>query len=341
MLSASSPGSEKDNKFKITGYWHNWQDQETGWLPLQELPTGYNRVIIAFAVPQEPWSGEMTFTPERGTKAEFREAVEALQDKETEVLVAIGGSRHPIALETKSQQDAFVESLSTIIHTYGFDGLDVNLEGHSMILDEDDSDFRAPTTPKIQNLITALQTIMKQHGDDFILTFAPETVYSTGGYHRYGEEFGGYLPVLHALRGELDAVHIQLYNSGSQYVFRESQDDLIAEQGTIDFAVGLSMMLAEGFPVERDSNAYFPGLGYDKVAPGFPAHPEAAPAGGFLPADVLCDALQKLKKRASLEGTAGSKLKGIMFWSLNWDAVPDDHDQTYRMMHAVQNCRDK
>ncbi len=83
-----------------------------------------------------------------------------------------------------------------------------------MILDSGDTDFKNPKTPKIVNLISALREIADAYGSSFILTAAPETQYVQGGYGNYGGAFGGYLPILHALRDKLTFVHVQYIQHG-------------------------------------------------------------------------------------------------------------------------------
>jgi chitinase len=325
-----------DRDHIITGYWHNWQGQSTGWLPLEKIPEGYNRVIVSFALPSDPWTGEMTFSPDLGTTNEFKVAIQKLQERGTQVLVAIGGGRHPIEIQTEQQRDRFIQSIHQIIETYNFDGIDVNLEGKSLVLDEDDRDFRNPSTSKVLHLIQALREIKQIQGSSFLLTFAPETVYSVGGYNKYGGGFGGYLPVFHALTNELDAVHLQLYNSGSQYVFHgQTNDNPVVEQGNMEFVTDLTQMLAEGFPVARDTSAFFPGIGYDKVFPGLPAHPDAAPGGGYIEPALLCQALQEIGSQAEQRNES---LPGVMFWSINWDSLQRTNGTSYLMLKSIQNC---
>lgn len=316
-------------RLMITGYWHNWQSKKTGWLPLREVPQDYDRVIIAFALPAEPWNGTMEFTPDQGTPDEFRQAVAMLQGRGQEVLLSVGGGKHPIEIKSPKQRERFVASLRQLIDFYGFDGVDMNLEKQSLVLDADDTDFRYPVTPKVVHLIVALKELSSHPG--FVLTFAPETVYSTGGYHRYGEGFGGYLAIFHALRHRLDAVHLQLYNSGSQFVYRGAgKEDQIVEQGSVAFVTGLTEMLADGFPVGRDSNRFFEGLGSERVFPGLPAHPDSAPGGGYLPPDQLCRALRELPE-----------VGGVMFWSINWDRLAPDGESVYPMMRAMLKCEQR
>lgn len=148
---------------------------------------------------------------------------------------------------------------------------------------------------------------------------------------------GGNHPVeLHtpAMRDRLDVVHLQFYNSGSQYLYTGVADpevDLIAEQGTVDFVVGLTEMLILGFPVARDPENPFPGLGAEKVAIGLPASPSAAKGGGFLPPKRVRQALDTLMGGRAARGSVfrlrrpggHPGLRGLMTWSINWDVTTD------------------
>ena len=90
--------------------------------------------------------------------------------------------------------------MASIITTFGFDGLDIDLETTSIALDPGDKDFRAPTTPRIVNLIRAITLLLARFPGGLMLTAAPETAYVQGGAANYSGVYGAYLPVLHALR---------------------------------------------------------------------------------------------------------------------------------------------
>ncbi len=287
----------------------------------------------------------MRFEPAVESKEQFKTALKSVQNRGTVVLISIGGANAPIELKTEALRAQFVSTMKTIIDEYGFDGLDIDLEGSSVILDSGDTDFQNPTTPKIVNLISALREIAEYYGPSFILTAAPETQYVQGGYGNYGGAFGGYLPVLHALRDLLDFVHVQYYNTGSQFAYTgvaNPANDLILSQSTPDFVVAMTEMLIEGFPVARNSASFFPGLGAAKVAIGLPATPSAAPAGGYLTPARTLEALDYLVSGQSaysntytLRNTAGHPhLRGIMTWSINWDKSTDGNTASYEFANS-------
>jgi len=292
-------------------------------------------VNLAFAVPHEDGTGRMSFTPDRRyTEAEFQADIEALQRRGTRVLLSLGGGRHPIELHTESQRRVFVESVLSLCRRYRLNGIDLNLEGRSIVLDAGDLDFRTPTTPKIRNMISAVKEIRSRAPEGFMITAAPETRPITGGFGTYGLDAGGWLPLLHHLRNELDLVHIQLYNSGTQFALVKGdrpEDVRIVAQATPEFVFGMAEMLILGFPVNRADPQMFPGLGAAKVSLGFPATPNAAPGGGYIqPARLKAILLQFMTGRGVIrqgypfrEPQGHPQLGGVMTWSINWDRSRD------------------
>ena len=338
-LAAPAP-SPAPRKTLLVGYWHNWKGKETEYIRLRDVPPYYNQVVVAFALPSPKGGGLMTFVPTKRTPDEFRRDIAALRARGTRVLLSIGGGNHPIILRSRQQANTFALSLATIIKTYGFNGLDINLEGESLLLAPGDVDFRKPTTPRIVYFIEAMRSLVARFDASFVLSASPETQFSVNGYKRYGGEFGGYLPVLHALRADLDLVHMQFYNSGTQLVYEgptPTGKGLIVTKGTPDFVVALAEMLILGFPVGQNKNQYFPGLGAHKVAIGLPATPSAASGGGYLSPAQLTAALHYLETgrptyRSAYrlrQKTGHPNLGGIMTWSINWDASRDGGKPPY------------
>jgi len=305
----------------IVGYWHNFDNGSTN-IRLRDISPDFDVIQVAFAEPiGGPSSGNMAFAPYNATVAEFQSDIDYLQNQGKKVLISIGGANGTIELSTAQAKQTFVTTMKNLIDTYGFDGIDIDLEGSSLSLNGGDTNFRSPTTPKIVNLIAAIQEILGSYGSDFLLTMAPETAYVQGGYIAYGGPWGAYLPVIYALRNDLDYLHVQHYNSGSM----TGLDGKSYSQGTADFQVAMAEMLLVGFPVGGNPNNLFPALREDQVLIGLPASPQAAGGGYTTPANVH-KALDYLIKGQSYGGTyvlrhaAGYPgLKGLMTWSINWD----------------------
>ncbi|WP_165861147.1 fibronectin type III domain-containing protein [Paenibacillus paeoniae] len=313
---AAAPGGKI-----IVGYWHNFDNGSTN-IKLRDISPDFDVVQVAFAEPSGgAQTGNMVFTPYNATVSEFQADVGFLQARGQKVLISIGGANGTIELNTAQAKQTFVTTMKNIINQYGFDGFDIDLEGSSLALGAGDTDFRNPTTPKITNLIAASKEIIASYGPNFLLTMAPETAYVQGGASTYGGPWGAYLPVIHALRNDIDYLHVQHYNSGTML----GLDGKAYAQGTPDFHVAMAEMLLVGFPVGGNANNVFPPLRPDQIVIGLPSSPQAAGGGYTTPANVQ-KALDYLIKGQSFGGSyvlrnpAGySELKGLMTWSINWD----------------------
>ncbi len=308
-------------KHIMVGYWHNF-DNGAAVLKLREVSEDWDVVNIAFAEPATFGEADLAFTPSSDvtTEAEFREDVRFLQSRGQKVLISIGGANGRIELLTSADAQTYANAMISIIEDYGFDGMDIDLEGTSLGLSTGDNDFRNPTSPKIVNFISGTRTILNHFGSDFVLSAAPETAFVQGGHSTYVGSFGAYLPVIYEFRDELDYIHVQDYNSGCML----GLDGVCYSQGTADFHVAMTEMLLQGFSVAGHSVS-FPALRQDQVAFGIPASPQAA-GGGYTTPDDVKKAMDYLIKGVSFGGnytlvnSAGyPNLRGLMTWSINWD----------------------
>ncbi|WCF09588.1 glycosyl hydrolase family 18 protein [Paenibacillus thiaminolyticus] len=307
----------------LIGYWHNFDNGSTA-LKLRDVSPQYDVVHVAFAETVGADHSTLSFTPYNATVAEFRSDVAYLHSQGKKVLISIGGQNGSVELHSNQDVQNFVNSLASIIQTYGFDGLDIDLEGGSVSLGAGDTDYRHPTTPKIVNLIAAVRQLSDRVGPGFMLTMAPETAYVQGGIVAYAGPWGAYLPVIHGLRDKLDFIHVQHYNAGGN----EALDGRVYTQGTADFQVAMAEMLLQGFPIGRNPNNLFQPLREEQVAIGLPAVPSAAPSGGYTSGADIARALRYIVKGTSYGGTytlqqSGGypNFRGVMTWSVNWDAT--------------------
>ncbi|MDR0267205.1 chitinase [Paenibacillus sp.] len=312
----------------IVGYWHNF-DNGSGFIKLRDVSPKFDVINVSFAEPTSGvTNGTIGFIPYNYTDDEFKADVAYLQGQGKKVIISIGGANGQVQLVGTAARDNFVSSVTAIIEKYGFDGLDVDFEGHSLYLDAGDSDFKNPTTPVIVNLISALRTMNDHFGTDkFYLTMAPETFFVQLGYSFYGgsciscdNRAGAYLPVIYATRDILDWLQVQNYNSGPI----TGLDDQYHNMGSADFHVAMADMLLTGFPVAKNPSSFFPALRPDQVLLGLPASPNAG--GGFtsvVEVQKALDALMKGKQLTSYQmrsnASGYSNFRGLMTWSINWD----------------------
>lgn len=302
----------------LVGYWQNWNDFQCPYIQLTQIDTSYNVIPVAFAIPASGTTWNMTFTPDGVTQLTLKKQIDTMHMRGKKIIISIGGANDPVALTDTNKRNVFISSMMTIINNYGFDGMDIDLEGSSLSLSG--GTIANPVDAKIINLIYAIRKIMDlyrvQFGRKMMLTMAPETAYVTGGMSAYSGIWGAYLPVINALRDSIDILHVQLYNSGSMYGI----DGHIYFQGTVDFILSQTEAVIHGFST---AGGFFNGLRADQIAIGLPACSNAA-GGGYISPDSVKAAINYLQgvspKPASytlLSTYPG--LRGMMDWSINWD----------------------
>ena len=326
----------------LVGYWHNWNDGNAPYLELGQVDPRYSIVAVSFALPAPGTTYDMVFAPAETAPATFIADVAALQAQGRKVLISIGGANATVHLDSDGERDQFVGSMLAILDTYGFDGIDIDLEGASVAISG--GTIANPIDARIIRLIDAVNSIADQyetaHGVPMMLTMAPETAYVQGGQSAFGGVWGAYLPIIDALRDRLDILQVQLYNSGSMYGI----DGGIYTQGTADFIVSQTEALLQGF---QTAGGFFAPLPPEKVAIGLPACPLAA-GGGYVSPAVLEQALDYLRGVGNQPGSyqrVGTypTLRGLMTWSINWDATgncaaPDEYAQAFEDIFGISTA---
>ncbi|MBL7937942.1 MAG: chitinase [Flavobacteriales bacterium] len=320
----------------LIGYWQNWNDPNAPYMELSEVDPRYTIIEVAFAEPAVGTTFDMVFALAETDEATFTADVAALQAGGRKVLISVGGANATVRLNTEDERDQFVTSMLGIMDAYGFDGMDLDLEGTSVNISG--GVISAPSDATIINLIAAVNSIADafeiQHGHRMMLTMAPETAYVQGGQSAYGGIWGAYLPIIDALRARLDVLQVQLYNSGSMYGI----DGAIYEQGTADFIVSQTDALLQGFST---AGGFFAGLPANKIAVALPACPSAA-GGGFTSVEVVADAINYLRgdgprPEAYVLDGPHPDLRGMMTWSINWDAVATCNDNAYEYARSYED----
>jgi len=306
----------------LVGYFQNWQDANATYIQLDQVDARYNVIDVAFAVPQNGTEYKMEFIPDQVSQSTFISQMQTLQSQGKKVIISIGGATAPVSLGNIAERDTFISTMTNILSAYNFDGMDIDLEGGSLSLTG--GTIAVPVDAPVINLIYAIKQIMgnyfSQTGHKLILTMAPETAGVQGGQSAYGGIWGAHLPVIDALRDSLELIHVQLYNSGSQY----GLDGQIYTQSTADFIVAMCEAVIRGF---NTSGGMFTGLPANKVAVGLPACSMAA-GSGFTDTLTVKNAIDYLRGDGPQPGSYSlinangyPDLRGMMTWSINWDAV--------------------
>jgi len=306
----------------LIGYFHNWNSQDVAWVHPQSIDSRYSVIAVAFAMPISNTDMTMTFTPENMSSSAFKQAIAQLKSQGKKVIISIGGATAYMDFPTDAVKNDFITSMNSIMDYYEFDGIDIDIEHGNCILITGGSIISPANASQIR-LIDAIKSIMNHHrmskGKKMMLTMAPETAYVQGGQSAFGSIWGGYLPIIHALRDSLDILQVQLYNSGTMYGI----DRNVYTQGTADFIIAMTEAVIQGFST---NGGQFYGLPASKVAVGLPACNQAA-GGGFVDTSIVSQAMKYLLGKGSKPGTyvltapgGYPTLKGMMTWSINWDA---------------------
>lgn len=303
----------------VIGYWHSFDNGHGSGLKLRDVPCSYNVVDIAFLEGASPSDATIVFRLDENKvekEADLIDDIKLLKARGVKVIASIGGAAGAVAIPNASEKAKFVSSTKALIDKFGFEGLDIDIEGGMITLGGGDNDYNNPTTANIVNLIAAIKEIKQAYGSNFWITMAPEVAYVQGGITSYSGIWGAYLPVIQGLRNELNILHVQYYNGASNM----GKDGNNYNQGTPDLIVALSDMLLSGFTMGNGQT--FSPLREDQVSFGLPAT-NGAGNGVMSNADVI-KALDYITKGTSFGGKyklskSYPNFRGIMTWSVNWD----------------------
>ncbi|MFI8229476.1 chitinase [Streptomyces sp. NPDC085900] len=274
-------------KHAVTGYWQNFNNGATV-QKLSDVSAQYDIIAVAFA-DATTTPGAVTFNLDSAglggyTVDQFKADIKAKQAAGKKVIVSVGGQNGTVSVSDSTSATNFANSVYSLMQTYGFDGVDIDLENGL----------------NATYMSQALRALSAKAGSSLIITMAPQTIdmQSTSG---------SYFQTALNIKDILTVVNMQYYNSGSML----GCDGKVYSQGSVDFLTALACIQLEG------------GLAPSQVGLGLPASTSAAGSGYVSPA-VVNNALDCLAKGTNCGSFKPSKtypdLRGAMTWSTNWDA---------------------
>ncbi|SHH01195.1 T9SS-translocated chitinase ChiA [Flavobacterium defluvii] len=320
----------------ILGYAHSWENAGAPFLYFSQMVgSKFNVVDYAFVetVNRDGYTPILTTNDNRYltngvfNKQLLKNDIKSLRDSGVPVIVSIGGQNGHVVLENVTQKNIFVNGLKAIIDEYQFDGVDIDFEGGSMNFSagnlRDISYAGISAYPRLKNVVDAFKELKAYYGPGFLLTAAPETQYVQGGYTTYTDTFGSFLPIIQNLRNELDLLAVQLYNTGGengldgQYYGSAKKSNMVT---------ALTDMIIKGYNI-ASTGMHFDGLPASKVLIALPACPSAAGSGYLTPQEGI-NAMHYLRTGTTFSGRTYTmqpggpypSLRGLMTWSVNWDA---------------------
>ncbi|MFC9805205.1 chitinase [Streptomyces griseoaurantiacus] len=272
----------------VTGYWQNFNNGAQV-QKLSDVPSQYDIVAVAFA-DATTTPGAVSFTLDSAglggyTVDQFKADIAAKHSAGKKVVLSVGGQNGTVAVNSAASAAAFADSVYSLMRTYGFDGVDIDLENGI----------------NATYMTQALRSLSQKAGSSLIITMAPQTIdmQSTAG---------GYFQTALNIKDILTVVNTQFYNSGTML----GCDGKVYAQGTVDFLTALACIQLEN------------GLSPNQVGLGVPASTRAA-GGGYVSPSVVNNALDCLAKGTNCGAFKPSRtyptLRGAMTWSTNWDAT--------------------
>ncbi|MFE3634808.1 chitinase [Streptomyces sp. NPDC059168] len=274
-------------KHAVTGYWQNF-DNGAKVQRISDVPSAYDIIAVAFA-DATGTPGAVSFNLDSAglggyTVDRFKADIKAKQAAGKKVVVSIGGQNGTVSVSDSASAANFANSVHSLMQTYGFDGVDIDLENGL------DATY----------MTQALRSLSSKAGPSLVITMAPQTIDMQSTSNAY---FRTALNV----RDILTVVNMQYYNSGSML----GCDGKVYSQGSVDFLTALACIQLEG------------GLSPSQVGLGLPASTRGA-GSGYVSPTVVNNALDCLSKGTGCGTFRPSKtypgLRGAMTWSTNWDA---------------------
>ncbi|GAA2509754.1 glycoside hydrolase family 18 protein [Streptomyces longisporus] len=275
-------------KHAVTGYWQNFNNGATV-QKISDVSSQYDIIAVAFA-DATTTPGAVTFNLDSAglggyTVDQFKADIKAKQAAGKKVIVSVGGQNGTVSVSDSTSAANFANSVYSLMQTYGFDGVDIDLENGL----------------NATYMSQALRSLSAKAGSSLIITMAPQTIDMQSTSNAY---FQTALNV----KDILTVVNMQYYNSGSML----GCDGKVYSQGSVDFLTALACIQLEG------------GLAPSQVGLGLPASTSAAGSGYVLPT-VVNNALDCLTAGTNCGTFKPSKtypdLRGAMTWSTNWDAA--------------------
>ncbi|MGW1867895.1 chitinase [Streptomyces mauvecolor] len=285
--SSGNPGGGTVPKHAVTGYWQNFNNGATV-QKISDVPANYDIIAVAFA-DATTTPGAVSFTLDTNglggySVDQFKADIAAKHAAGKSVIISIGGQNGTISVSDSASANNFANSVYSLMQTYGFDGVDIDLENGL------NSTY----------MTQALKSLSAKAGSKLVITMAPQTIDMQSPSNEY------FKTALN-IKDILTVVNMQYYNSGSM----NGCDGKVYSQGTVDFLTALACIQLQG------------GLDPSQVGLGLPASTSGA-GSGYVSPSVVNAALDCLTQGTNCGSFKPSKtypgLRGAMTWSTNWDA---------------------
>ncbi len=286
----SQPSTDPLPAHVLTGYWQDFAGNGATALKLADVPSKYNLIAVAFGnATTTPGQVSFSLDPQLSTAlggysdTDFKNDIASLHAQGRHVILSVGGQNGAINVSDSASAAAFADSVYSIMQSYGFDGVDIDLENGV------NATFMSQ----------ALESLHAKAGANLIITMAPQTI----DMQSTGTE---YFKLALAIKDILTIVNMQFYNSGTML----GCDGQVYAQSTENFLTALACIELQG------------GLAPSQVGIGVPANASGAGSGAIDPGLVnnAIDCLANGSNCGSFHPPSQWSIRGAMDWDINWDA---------------------
>jgi len=332
---------------RIIGYLPGWITPPTA---VDLANAGYTHVLVAFGVFSTSQPGQIVSAFSTVSK----DYITALHNAGIKVLLSLGGASTSIggtsvnfdqvvqlAASTTAFRDAFVSSVENFVATYGFDGVDFDIEQGLNV----GGTFAQPTGD-----VALLATIInKLHMDNanLLISLAPQVdnIAATSGFDG---TWGNYAALVMQTYKALSWVGIQLYNTGCAYGLNQFCYDPYTTASP-DFSVAMADDLLTSWPsVDKTGRLtgfqpYVSYLNPDQIVLGYPVVNSAGQSDGSpaTPIATIKRAIQCLRTATAganscdsyLPTTAYPEIGGVFDWE-----IIHDQSNSYQFAKGLSAC---
>ncbi len=293
----------------------------------ENINSAYNVIIASFIITDTNGNYTLaTYDPGSQipvyyyTDQQIINMVQQVKSQGRKIIVSIGGQYFTLKMATAQDKNFFESQLKGIINKFGFEGIDLDLEGGATGAN--------PTL--LAQAVTNVVDYYRSQGQDFWLTMAPEwgyvVPYGYGcgqyGSHSYQNLF--YVQLINAIgMDNISYIWPQTYNQGSSNgVCGNNQNSINPGSGMDNFVSALAWAATteSGYSVNTSGMAapLMPIIPASKFVIGIPATLGAAGGGmTYIMTPTLINNSWNIMKNIY-----GFIPAGYMDWAADWDATP-------------------